>query len=178
MRFSATSRIVDLQREDVDIAIRHGDGNWQGCDSLFMMADDMFPVLSPKLRDARPVVSHGDLADHIWLWVDAEPRADDWSVWLAAAAVDGLEPKGRMAFETSSQALAAAAAGLGIAIAHRPFAMDDLRSGRLAMPFETTVSSAQAFYVVTTSGNTMPPRVSAFRDWLLDEAKFDLSPDS
>jgi LysR family glycine cleavage system transcriptional activator len=172
VRFSATARVVDLRREEVDLAIRFGEGVWPGCDSQFLMANDMFPVLSPQLQEAQPIGRPEDLAEHIWLRVDAEPRSGDWPAWLAAAGAEGLEPKGWVAFETSSQALAAATAGLGVAIGHRPFVMDDLSSGRLVMPLEAAVSSPQAYYVVTPSGIETPPRVAAFRDWLLAEAQY------
>jgi LysR family glycine cleavage system transcriptional activator len=172
VRFSTAVRIVDLNREDVDLAIRFGEGSWPGCHSQFMMANDMFPVLSPQLQEVRPLIKPEDLADHTWLWVDAEPRPGDWSAWLAAAGVEGLEPRSRIAFETSSQALAAATTGLGVAIGHRPFVMDDLSSGRLVKPLEAAVSSTQAYYVVTASGTRIAPRIAAFRDWLLVEAQY------
>lgn len=172
VRFSATARLVDLHREEVDLAIRFGEGSWRDCHSQLMMTNDMFPVLSPQLQAARPLITPADLAEHIWLQVDTEPRPADWPAWLAAAGVEGLEPKGRIVFETSSQALAAATAGLGVAIGHRPFVMDDLSSGRLEMPLEAALFSTQAFYVVTASGNALSPRVAAFRDWLLTEAQY------
>lgn len=172
VRFSATARVVDLRREDVDLAIRFGGSSWPGCDSRFLMANDMFPVLSPLLQEERPVATPEDLAAHVWLWVDAEPRGGDWPAWLAAAGADGLEPRGRIAFESSSQALAAATAGLGVAIGHRPFVIDDLSSGRLVMPLDAVMSGPQAYYVVTAADRTTPPRVAAFRDWLLAEARY------
>lgn len=171
VRLFTTARVVDLRREDVDLAIRFGDGTWRGCRSHFMMANDMFPVIGQQLQDTQPLIQPADLAEHIWLWVDAEPRTGDWPTWLAAAGVESLEPKGRIAFENSSHALAAATAGLGVAIGHRPFVIDDLSLGRLAAPFETTVSSAKAYYVVTASEDAKLPRVAACREWLLAEAQ-------
>jgi len=172
VRFSTTARVVDLHREDVDLAIRFGEGSWPGCHSQHMMSNDMFPVLSPQLQAARPLVTPADLANHTWLHVEAEPRHRDWPSWLASAGVECLEPRSRIAFETSSQALAAATAGLGVAIGHRPFVMDDLSSGRLAMPLQAALSSTQAYYVITASGIMLSPRVAAFSDWLLAEARY------
>lgn len=172
VRFSATARLVELHREDVDLAIRFGEGTWRDCHSQFLMANDIFPVLSPQLQKAAPLKTPQDLANHIWLWVDAEPRPGDWSAWLEAAGVEGLEPRGRIAFETSSQALAAATAGLGVAIGHRPFVMDDLSSGQLVMPLKAVLSSAEAYYLVTASKVALLPHVAAFADWLLAEAQY------
>jgi LysR family glycine cleavage system transcriptional activator len=173
VRFSTTARVVDLRREDVDLAIRFGEGPWPGCDSQFMMANDMFPVLSPQLQTSHPITKPVDLAEHIWLWVDAEPRPGDWPAWLEAAGVEGLEPRGQIAFETSSQALAAATAGLGVAIGHRPFVMDDLSSNRLVMPLEATLPSEQAFHILTSSETKISPQIEAFKNWLLAEAHYN-----
>jgi LysR family transcriptional regulator, glycine cleavage system transcriptional activator len=169
IRLSATARVVDLDREDVDIAVRYGDGNWRGCQSDPLMANDTFPVLSKRLLDKQPIESVEDLSRHVWLHVDAEPRDKDWQAWLDAAGASGLKPKRRIAFESSSYALAAAAAGLGVAIGHRPFVMDDLTAGRLVAPLEITTPSAGAYYVVTSRNAAASPCVSACRDWLLGE---------
>lgn len=168
IRFSATARVVDLNQEDVDLAIRFGKGTWNNCQSRYMMANDMFPVLSPKLQQTKPIYRVADLAAHTWLWVEAEPRAADWQLWLNAAGGAGVQPKHRIGFETSSQALAAAAAGLGVAMGHRPFVMDDLLSERLMMPLDISLPSEEGYYLVTSLGD-MAPRVRDFSDWLLSE---------
>jgi LysR family glycine cleavage system transcriptional activator len=169
VQFSTTARLVDLRREDVDMAIRFGDGNWKGCDSFHMMANDNFLVLSPQLQQAQPILHPDDLADHAWLCVESEPRTDDWKTWLEAAGVAGIEPKSRIIFQTSSHALAAATAGLGVAIGHRPFVVDDLTSGHLVTPLATKVTTSEAYYLVTSTHNVSNPRIAALRDWLLLE---------
>jgi LysR family transcriptional regulator, glycine cleavage system transcriptional activator len=39
---------VDVVREDVDIAVRHGDGNWPGLDAVRLSPEGLFPVCSPE----------------------------------------------------------------------------------------------------------------------------------
>ena len=51
VRLSTTARLVDLDREDVDLAIRYGRGQWPRHEARFLMADDMFPVASPRLLE-------------------------------------------------------------------------------------------------------------------------------
>ena len=170
VRLSATARICDLVREDVDLAIRFGNGRWPGCASRRLMANDMFPVINPRLAETKPLRKPVDLAAHVWLQVEAEPRTGDWDAWLGAAGAAGVEPAGRLSFETSSHALAAATAGLGIAIGHRPFVIDDLAAGRLVQPFGTVVESEDAYYLVTAKSKTRPAAVTAFVDWLMVEA--------
>lgn len=171
--FSATPRLVDLAREDVDVAIRFGDGQWRNSYSQFMMKNDMFPVLSPNLQQNNPIHKVEDLANHTWLWIEAEPRSTDWNKWLKAAKCEAIKPKNKIIFETSSQALAAATAGLGVAMGHRPFVSDDLRGAKLVSPLDISLPSPQDYYLVTLK-EAMPKRVKYFCDWLLLEAKINL----
>ena len=49
LRISATMHHVDFAREDVDLAVRHGDGNWPGHDVIRLSPEQLFVVCSPKL---------------------------------------------------------------------------------------------------------------------------------
>jgi len=167
VRLLTTSRLVDLQREDVDLAIRVGDGRWPGCRSDFLFENALFPVVSPALLARQPLRAPDDLAGHVLISVEAPPRHDDWARWLAHAGLDGLKPQGRLSFASSAQALEAAAAGLGVAIAHTPFVEVDLRSGRLVAPFAARIVEPESFYLVAPRAAATLPRVAAFRDWLL-----------
>jgi LysR family transcriptional regulator, glycine cleavage system transcriptional activator len=44
LRISATLHHVDLAREQVDVAIRHGEGNWAGLDVVRLCSERLFPV--------------------------------------------------------------------------------------------------------------------------------------
>src|SRR6266853_6000702 len=48
LRVSATMHHVDFAREEVDLAVRHGDGNWNGLDVVRFCSELLFPVCSPK----------------------------------------------------------------------------------------------------------------------------------
>ncbi len=171
VRLLTTSRMVDLQREDVDLAIRVGDGRWPGCRSDFLAENALFPVASPMLLARLPLNEPADLARHVLILVDAPPRHDDWRRWLDSAGVNvgagGFKTAGRLAFASSAEALEAAVAGLGVAMAHTPFVEDDLASNRLVRPFAERVVESDAFHLVSSRAAAMLPRVAAFRDWLL-----------
>src|SRR5712692_10187761 len=53
LRVSATMHNVDFAREDVDVAVRHGDGNWSGLDATQLCDEQIFAVCSPKLLAGR-----------------------------------------------------------------------------------------------------------------------------
>src|SRR3954467_15998308 len=53
LRVSATLHHVDFAREEVDLAVRHGDGKWPGLDFARLCAEQLFAVCSPKLVSGR-----------------------------------------------------------------------------------------------------------------------------
>ena len=61
LRLLATDNHVDFAREDVDLAVRHGDGNWPGLDVARLSFERLFPVCSPKLIEGRAVDTPSDL---------------------------------------------------------------------------------------------------------------------
>src|SRR4051794_24156498 len=76
LRVSATMHHVDFVREDVDLAIRHGDGNWAGLSVVRLCSEQLFPVCSPKLASGRNrITTASDLLKFPLL------RLDDWQTW-------------------------------------------------------------------------------------------------
>src|SRR3984885_4879944 len=73
VRITTSTHLVDFQREEVDIAVRYGHGNWPGMRAHWLMAEHIFPVCSPSLlqdgllQDARPLRAPEDLAHHTLL---------------------------------------------------------------------------------------------------------------
>src|SRR5262249_11315337 len=50
---STSPRMVDFDREEFDVAIRVGGGNYPGLRTVYLMADLSFPVCSPRLVRGR-----------------------------------------------------------------------------------------------------------------------------
>ena len=42
-----TTRVVDLKRDQVDLAVRHGRGAWPGIDATFLLDETALPVCAP-----------------------------------------------------------------------------------------------------------------------------------
>jgi LysR family glycine cleavage system transcriptional activator len=67
---------VDFAREEVDLAVRHGDGNWAGLAVVRLCSERLFPVCSPKLVSGRNrITTASDLLKFPLL------RLDDWKTW-------------------------------------------------------------------------------------------------
>src|SRR5215218_9504509 len=76
LRVSATMHHVDFAREEVDIAVRHGDGHWAGLEVVRLCSEQLFPVCSPRLASGRNrMTKPSDLLRFPLL------RLDDWKTW-------------------------------------------------------------------------------------------------
>jgi LysR family glycine cleavage system transcriptional activator len=173
LRVGATLEHVDFVRDAVDLAIRHGEGDWPGLHVTRLCAEELFPVCSARLvREGPRLRRPADLARATLLRQD---RNDAWGQWLAAAGVDGIDLARGPAFNQASLAIDAAVDGQGVALARTALAIRDLLSGRLVRPFAQTLPASFAYYVVCPRAVAAQPKVAAFRDWLLAEAAADTS---
>jgi len=170
VRISTTTRMIDFEREDIDLAIRHGQGKWPGLAADFLFPLEIMPVCSPTLATgATPLKTPADLKAHILLHTTA--RASDWPNWLASANVAGLVPARALTFEKTNFALAAAMKGIGIAITDRHIVMDDLESGRLIAPFDHVLGEDTGYYLAYPLERAAHPKTRLFRDWLMQEVE-------
>src|SRR5918994_156865 len=89
LRVSATLHHVDFAREDVDMAVRHGEGNWPGVEQTRLCSEQLFAVCSPKLLSLHGGLQRpGDVLRFPLLHLDDRK---DWSRWLERAGVGNFE---------------------------------------------------------------------------------------
>ena len=170
LRVSASAQHVDFAREGVDVAVRHGEGDWPGLHVVRLCAERLFPVCSPRLLAGRKRVdAPSDLLRFPLL------RLEDgrtWARWFAAAGIDGPVPRGPV-LDRASMLIDAAVDGQGVALARTALAAWDLVHGRLVRPVDVSLRMANTYWVVCPKATAEVPKVAAFRDWLLAEAAAD-----
>jgi LysR family glycine cleavage system transcriptional activator len=167
VRISTSSSLVDFRREAVDMAVRYGHGNWPGLRADWLMAEDIFPVCSPALRDgARPLRQPRDLEHHTLL--HASVSREDWQLWLTAAGLPAaLATRRGLSFDQSFMAYQAAIDGLGVALGRTRYVEADIAAGRLVVPFDLVLPAQAGFYVVAPEETADAPKIALFRDWLI-----------
>ncbi|WP_373090022.1 transcriptional regulator GcvA [Sneathiella sp.] len=170
VRLSASHILTDFARDDVDVVIRYGHGNYPGLRvDKFLTEDVLFPVCSPSLLTGEhPLRTPEDLKYHTLLHDDMRI---DWQTWLTAAQVDDVDPKKGPSFNDSSMVLTAAMEGQGVALGRSTLAEGDLIAGRLVQPFNVRpLMAGHAYFIVCPEETADRPRIKAFRAWLLKEA--------
>ncbi len=165
VRIDASTRMLDLKIEQVDLAVRHGNGRYPGLVSEKLLDDDLVPVASPRLLAGKGRVRRpADLLHHRLLHIETR---DDWRLWFAAQNVDFDWRRGPLFVDTAI-GVQAAVAGKGIILARRSLIGDELSSERLVAPLPQGLSKGMAYHLVYLPENMAQPAVRAFRAWLLD----------
>jgi len=172
LRIGASLHHVNFMREDVDVAIRHGEGQWPGLHVTRLAEEALIPVCNPTLlRGRKPLREPRDLCQQTLLHLNDRR---DWSAWFTAAGLGAVDDVRGVIFNQASMAIDAAVSGQGIALARTALAAWDLRNGRLVRPFEPGLSVPYAYWIVCPRANADLPKVAAFRGWLLDQANSDV----
>lgn len=169
VRIEASGALVDFKRDRVDIALRHGLGNYPGLEATLLMAPVLLPVASPSLLAKAPPIQAPQDCLHYPLLQDAD-RAD-WTLWLQAhdIEVDGSARRGP-SFDEDLLLLRAAASGQGIALVQDHHAQEDIDAGKLVVVLDRPWPSRFAYYAVTQYDGRQRPQVQAFIEWIKEEA--------
>ena len=175
VRISADTRVQDLDRDGLDIAIRHGPAALAGTNAIRLMGERVFPVCSPKLLadKSRPLREPKDLRHHTLLQYDDPDGRHPWlhwKTWLEVERIADLRPSGTLSFSGYEQIIPAAVAGHGVGLGRSPLVKDLLASGDLVMPFKSSADPARAYYAIVARNAAGRTEVSEFVAWLKHEA--------
>jgi LysR family glycine cleavage system transcriptional activator len=158
---------ADFARQAIDLAITYGKGDWAGVVADKLLSIDFFPVCAPSyMRGEYPLTDIGNLRHHTLLH-DADFQ--NWADWLELAGVTNIDPTRGTVMDDTNVLTQAAVNGLGIALGSTPFVADHLETGRLVRPFESTLRSDFAYYVVCPKQHLERDNVRAFKEWLMQQ---------
>src|SRR3954465_2031696 len=174
VKITADTRVQDLERDGLDIAIRHGPASLAGANAVRLFGERVFPVCSPKLLKKLPLKDPADLKNHCLLqYSDPEGRHPwlNWKTWLEVARIADMRPASTLSFSGYDQIIPAAVAGHGVALGRSPLLKDLLAAKELVAPFKSSADPARAYFAITSRGAAARPEVAGFIEWLKDEAK-------
>jgi DNA-binding transcriptional LysR family regulator len=176
VRISAETRVLDLERDGLDLAIRHGPASLAGPNAVRLFGERVFPVCSPKLMKdpKRPLREPADLRHHVLLqYDDPDGRHPwmNWKTWLEIERLVDLRPAGNLVFSGYEQIIPSAIAGHGVALGRSPLVREAMSSGELVAPFKRSADPARAYFAIVSKNSEGRPEVADFVSWLKEEAK-------
>lgn len=166
LQVQASNALADFSRDGVDVAIRHGTGQYPGLVSQCVLTVEVVPVAAPSLvaelgKPAKP-------AD-LLRW----PRVNDaqrkgWRLWFAAQGVADTGSVRGPSFDDAGLLLGAVQTGQGVALLPAALVASDVAEGRLVRLFKAALLDGFAYHLVYPPASRDRPKVAAFRSWLAE----------
>jgi LysR family glycine cleavage system transcriptional activator len=169
IRVDVRDDLTDFLRDGVDVALRYGTGGYPDLASEWFLAEEVFPVCSPKLVEEgpHPLRTPEDLKHHTLIH-DFTERL--WDRWLELAGVSGVDTDHGPSFNLLNLAIDAAIAGGGVALGRSAIVQGALDDGRLVKPFDLMMSLANSYFFVCPQEIAERPKIVAFRYWIVEQA--------
>lgn len=170
LRLMATKRLVDFTLEDVDLAIRFGNGDYPGLRVEPLMTESILVVAAPKL--AAKIKKPADLLRCSLLedrWHVDEGVFPDWTTLLATLGVADKAPPRIQEYSDASLAIQAAVSGLGVTLAWSSLVMDDVKAGHLVRVLGHAIPTTLGYHLVVPETRATLGKVQAFRAWLVEQ---------
>jgi len=173
VRISATRALKDMNRDEIDVAIRYGAPGKIGGGATRLFSEQIFPVCGKGLLAKHELKSPHDLSGHVLLHIDDKDARWPWltwNAWLAGAGANGMKPSGTMQFSQYCQLIQAAVGGKGIGLGRTPLVDGLLKEGALVRPFGRrfvfSSPDAYGYFVIVSPKARARPEVEHFLCWI------------
>ncbi|MES0885138.1 LysR substrate-binding domain-containing protein [Roseibium sp. SCP14] len=171
LRLTTMVETPDFSRDDIDVAVQWGYGDWGDLDSTLLLKD-------PKLICCTPEIAAGtktpqDLTSQTLLHPVLQNSL--WADILQHLNVEAPETAGDIAFHDAATMRRATISGLGIGLISVIDAQQDIRVGDLVAPLGTELlndlpeDKVPGFYLVLPKAHRRVSGVAKFCDWILSE---------
>lgn len=169
LRLSASLKMLDFGRDDVDVAIRYGYDEDPDLYYEDLGEEWATPMAAPTL--AETLRAPEDLRTATLLVDEVSESLDPivgWRSWFHAAGLEYTDHP-IASFNSPAPAVSAAISGAGVLMGRVSLTDGALRDGRLVMPFDLSIKAAKSYRIVCPKGAHDLPHVRAFMDWIRAE---------
>ena len=174
-----TPQLVRISHGGADVAIRFGVKDHGDHVVHRLFDEELCAYCSPALAKGPPKISRLEDLEHVTLlrwdlsqfeWAENTRKWNYWKHWLAQQGADHVKPGEGIRFSDYNMAVQAAIAGQGFIIGSTPILRDLVDAKLLVNPFPRGVATDIGYDLVTTETSASRADVSAFIDWILNEA--------
>ena len=151
-----------------DLALRHGAGHWQGLTAHHLLDEVLFPAAAPDFPGVSELIPGARIAT---LPLVTDLGIQGWGDWFRAAGLRGITLPDMHTFNDSTDALQAAACGLGIVLARSRLVGPYLRRGELVRLPGPELKARFSYYAVHPAHRRPGAAATAFIHWLQHTAR-------
>ncbi len=167
LEFITSIRLVDLAREEYDIAVRYGPGGWDGLISTVLADGVLIPVCAPAVFER----AGGNLAKLLASNRRIQSSTyNEWRNWTEAAGIDLAAVTPTYTIEEFSVAIAAALHGEGLILSPDVLVRDRIRKGELVEFSPVRIKTGYCYHIAHTTNALRRPVVGDIVAWLKAEA--------
>ncbi|MEV1294854.1 LysR substrate-binding domain-containing protein [Pseudonocardia sp. NPDC049635] len=159
---------MDFFGDQVDAGINWGSGDWPGAATVRLLSGDLTAVCSADLfaRLPTPLSPQALLGERLFY----EFNVEHWNRWFVEAGVTPTGPIDAVRIDDSHALRRVALDGQGIALFFSGLIHEDIRRGHLIRPFDVHADPGAGYYLARPVGRVVNEKLSAFWNWVLDEA--------
>ncbi len=157
LRIEARMSFADFSIENIDAAVRFGDGNWLDLNCRLLSKSSVSLVCSQQYADAHPILNRQQLCEHRLIY--AAPEITDWSYLF----FNGEPKQPPIICDSYLAAIKAAEDGLGIALAMLPTTNNWINKQKLITPLAIGFDNPKSFWFVTSKHNN--PKLESLYLW-------------
>ncbi len=172
INFFIRTEPFEFSGTEFDAGISFGTPTWPNVIAERLMGEELVAVSSPAL--ARRLTQPGPegIVERIarCRLLHLSPLMEAWPRWFESTGTRPSLNGTALQFENFGMCVEAAASGLGIALVPHFLVLEDLRSGRLAIPHAHTIRTNIAYFVVYPEFKRNLPAVKGFAGWALTAA--------
>ena len=161
IRIFTNNNRVNIAQEELDVAIRFGDGRWSGLKAEPIMTTPLTPLCAPSVA-SKLGGNKTNLSNHILL---RSYRSDEWPLWFIEAGMAPPLLEGPV-FDTSVAMADLAAEGFGIALLPIKMFESRVTTGSLVRCFEEEVVTG-SYWITRLSTKEKCSAYDAFENWLI-----------
>jgi LysR family glycine cleavage system transcriptional activator len=166
---SAFEWMFDSKKENIDVSIRYGRGDWENVYCELLMEERVFPICNRSVyKQLGENPDPSILLEHSLVHDDYS--IEDWDMWFEEAGIILDKPIIGTRFSHTVMMLESIENGKGFALGRTPLVIDDINRNLIYAPFEVSIPSEYAYYFVCKKGIEKSKKVIDFKKWIFKEA--------
>ena len=170
LRINSSAQVMDFERDQIDLAVRHFNGNDARLSATLLYRDEARAYCHPDYLRSSGIASPDGLSAATLLHSAVQPY---WPLWLKQfstlndtqmAAIPGIH------FDLTLVAIEAAKSGQGFVLTSPLLVEEELADATLVDAFGLRLPLAAGYYVAHPGGAALNPATENLKRWLIAEA--------
>ena len=167
LRFIISDSVLDLNKENIDVAIRYGDPPFPGHNADLLVREVIAPTCATGFVEPGRTLSPSEMTRYPLIHLDGPyDEQTRWQHWFRAQGIEWRSSQAAITVNTYTNLVQAALDGQGFALVGTPLIERFLAAGTLVQPVDAAPIQRRSFYLVTP-GDQKPSNVTMlFCAWI------------